>query len=56
MADPYGNVLARAAHERGGDAGRRVRSGLIDTVRTHWPFLRDRRIDAYGDLMQRYID
>ncbi len=23
---------------------------LIDTARTHWPFLRDRRIDAYGDL------
>ena len=30
--------------------------GLIDTARTHWPFLRDRRIDAYGDLTQRYID
>ena len=28
----------------------------IDVVRTHWPFLRDRRIDAYGDLTQRYVD
>ena len=28
----------------------------IDVVRTHWPFLRDRRIDAYGDLTQRYLD
>ncbi len=28
----------------------------IDVVRTHWPFLRDRRIDAYGDLNKRYID
>ena len=29
---------------------------LIDVARTHWPFLRDRRIDAYADLTQRYID
>ena len=29
---------------------------LIDVARTHWPFLRDRRIDAYGDLTQRYLD
>jgi N-carbamoylputrescine amidase len=25
-------------------------------VRTHWPFLRDRRVDAYGDLSRRYLD
>jgi N-carbamoylputrescine amidase len=28
----------------------------IDTARTHWPFLRDRRIDAYDDLKRRFID
>jgi N-carbamoylputrescine amidase len=28
----------------------------VDTTRTHWPFLRDRRIDAYGDLTRRFID
>ena len=28
----------------------------LDVVRTHWPFLRDRRIDAYGDITRRYID
>ena len=28
----------------------------IDVVRTHWPFLRDRRIDAYGDLLKRFVD
>ena len=28
----------------------------IDAVRTHWPFLRDRRIDAYGDLTRRFLD
>ena len=30
--------------------------GQVDVVRTHWPFLRDRRIDAYGDLTRRYLD
>jgi N-carbamoylputrescine amidase len=28
----------------------------VDVTRTHWPFLRDRRIDAYGDLIRRLID
>ena len=28
----------------------------VDVSRTHWPFLRDRRIDAYGDLTRRYLD
>jgi len=27
---------------------------LIETVRRNWPFLRDRRIDAYADLLKRY--
>ncbi len=28
----------------------------VDIVRTHWPFLRDHRIDAYSGLTQRYLD
>ena len=28
----------------------------VDVTRTHWPFLRDRRIDAYGDLTKRFVD
>jgi len=30
--------------------------GGIDTHRTHWPFLRDRRIDAYAGMERRLID
>ena len=30
--------------------------GQLDVTRTHWPFLRDRRIDAYGDLLKRFRD
>ena len=28
----------------------------VDFARTHWPFLRDRRVESYGDLTRRYID
>jgi N-carbamoylputrescine amidase len=55
VADPYGAVLGRAGE------GEEVlvvecNLGLTDVARTHWPFLRDRRIDAYSGLTQRYID
>jgi len=33
-----------------------IELGKVDVTRTHWPFLRDRRIDAYGDLTKRFID
>jgi N-carbamoylputrescine amidase len=33
-----------------------VEWGRVNEQRTHWPFLRDRRIDAYGELDQRMID
>jgi N-carbamoylputrescine amidase len=55
VADPSGRVLAKA----GQDEEVLVVEcdlGEIDTVRTHWPFLRDRRIDAYDGLTRRYLD
>ena len=55
VADPYGELLAV-----GGEAAETIYAdcdlSLIETARTHWPFLRDRRIDAYGDLTKRFID
>jgi len=56
VADPYGNVLARAGHEAEETLVAACDLSLVDTARTHWPFLRDRRIDAYGGLLQRYLD
>lgn len=55
VADPNGNVLSRAPHEE--EALLLVDCDLnrIDTVRTHWPFFRDRRIDAYGGLTKRWL-
>lgn len=55
VADPYGNVLARAGQ---GEETLIVECdlGMIDTARTHWPFLRDRRVEAYGEITKRFID
>jgi N-carbamoylputrescine amidase len=55
-ADPTGTVLARAAADREELLVVPLDLTQLDGVRTHWPFLRDRRIDAYGDLTQRYLD
>jgi N-carbamoylputrescine amidase len=55
-ADPNGNILARADHDREETLIVECNLDQIDVVRTHWPFLRDRRIDAYGDLTKRYLD
>ncbi len=55
VADPYGNFLVEAGTEPEivvADCD----LDLINVARTHWPFLRDRRIDAYGPLMRRFID
>ena len=56
LSDPNGNVLARASHDAEETLLVECNLAQIDVVRTHWPFLRDRRIDAYGDLTRRYID
>ncbi len=55
LSDPNGNVLARASHDREETLLVECDLDRIDVVRTHWPFLRDRRIDAYGDLTKRYL-
>lgn len=55
VADPGGRILARAGE---GEEVLVVPIDLdrVNEQRTHWPFLRDRRIDAYGDITKRYID
>src|SRR5436190_11716214 len=46
VSDPYGNVLARASHDAEETLLVECDLSRVDVVRTHWPFLRDRRIDA----------
>ncbi len=55
-ADPYGNLLAQAPHEQEDILIVSCDLTLINTARTHWPFFRDRRIDAFGDLQKRWCE
>ncbi len=56
VAGTSGQILAKASGDREETLLVPVDLGKVDTTRTHWPFLRDRRIDAYGDLTERLID
>ena len=56
VCDPYGVVMARAPHDAEALVLAECPLDQIEAARTHWPFLRDRRIDAYGGLLQRYLD
>ncbi len=56
VADPGGRVLARASVSQEEILIVPVDLAALDQQRTHWPFLRDRRIDAYGGLEQRFLD
>jgi N-carbamoylputrescine amidase len=56
VAAPSGQVLARASVDKEEILLVPVDLGQVDVTRTHWPFLRDRRIDAYANLSKRFID
>ncbi len=56
VAGTSGEILAKAGAVKPEILLATVDLAAIDDLRTHWPFLRDRRIDAYGDLTQRYLD
>ena len=56
VAGTSGEILAKASTDKEEILLVPVDLGSVDTTRTHWPFLRDRRIDAYGDITKRYID
>lgn len=56
VANPFGRLLFKADHEA--ETVEVVTIDLADTgyYRTHWPFMRDRRIDSYHDITKRFID
>jgi len=56
VAGTSGQLLAKASVDRPENLLVKVDLGKVDVTRTHWPFLRDRRIDAYGDLTRRFSD
>jgi N-carbamoylputrescine amidase len=56
ICDPYGNLMKTASDSEDETLLVDCDLDLIETARTHWPFLRDRRIDAYDGLTQRFLD
>ena len=56
VADPFGQMLAEGAHDREETLIVECDPRRIEEVRRNWPFLRDRRIDAYGPILNRVID
>ena len=56
VSDPFGRLVARASHDQEETLVVTCDLTRLDTVRQNWPFLRDRRIDAYTNLTKRYLD
>jgi N-carbamoylputrescine amidase len=56
LADPFGRVIAKASHTDEEVLIAEIDPALIEDTRRNWPFLRDRRIDAYGGITQRFLD
>jgi len=56
IAGPQGEILAQASHDQEEIIMAEIDHTLMEDVRRNWPFLRDRRIDAYGDIAKRFID
>ena len=54
IADPFGRYVAQAGESEEVVIAR-CDPALIESVRRNWPFLRDRRVDAYGPILNRYI-
>ncbi len=56
IAGTSGQILKKASVDREEIILQEIDLEKVDVTRTHWPFLRDRRIDAYGDLTKRFRD
>jgi len=56
ICDPFGVVLAEASVEREEILLAEIDLARLEDVRRNWPFLRDRRIDAYAGITNRFLD
>ena len=55
VADPFGQVIAEASIDQDEILIAECSTARIDEVRRNWPFLRDRRIDAYAPILERWL-
>jgi N-carbamoylputrescine amidase len=56
IANPFGSLIYKASHDQEETVVTEVDLSQSDYYRSHWPFLRDRRIDSYHPITKRFID
>jgi N-carbamoylputrescine amidase len=56
ISDPFGVVLHQSPPDRDDIHVQTLDLDKIEKTRVHWPFLRDRRIDSYGQVLERYAE
>ncbi len=56
VSNPFGTVLYQGSHDQEETKVLKLDLADSDRYRTHWPFLRDRRIDSYQPITKRYLD
>ena len=56
LADPFGRIIAKASHTEEEILIGEIDLALLEDTRRNWPFLRDRRIDAYTPITSRFLD
>jgi N-carbamoylputrescine amidase len=56
ISNPFGRILYQAAHDKEEVHVQEIDLKQTDRYRTHWPFMRDRRIDSYKPITKRFID
>jgi N-carbamoylputrescine amidase len=56
ISNPFGSLIVKATHDQEEVIVTELDLSKTDSYRTHWPFMRDRRIDSYGDIVKRFID
>jgi N-carbamoylputrescine amidase len=56
VSGPFGEILAKASPDKEEILVVKCDLSRIDTTRQEWPFLRDRRVDAYNGITSRFLD
>ena len=56
ISNPFGRILYQAGHEQEEVVVQELDTDKTDSYRTHWPFMRDRRIDSYQPITKRFLD
>ena len=56
VSNPFGTLLYKASQDKEETSVVEIDTSKTDSYRTHWPFLRDRRIDSYDEIIKRFID